>query len=204
MSFKPTILIAGLLLLCVRVNYGQLKIPTFDVELKVHQTLIPGHGDNGAVEFAETTNIYAGAHIQVNQHVALGGFYSRSFRGTSKIHFPDNSSIQRDVLFLQKGLDVRLSTGRAKNWRKYMSINYSQVELVQVGESFRLADKSMAFGLNLGFMRRLSNNLYLNVIDLGCTVITNDIFWFDTEPDTNFYPIFEAKMGLTYNIGKRK
>jgi hypothetical protein len=50
-------------------------------------------------------------------------------------------------------------------------------------------------------MRRLRNNLYLNVIELGVKVMSDEIFWFNAS-QAKF--IAEAKMGLTYNIGKRK
>ena len=180
---------------------AQLKLPSFDVELKIHQNLIPkrnGSGDqNDSMEVVETTNFYGGAHVQINQHVALGGFYSRSFRGVTD---NGNSDQKAEALQLQKGLDVRLSNGRAKKWRKYLSVNYSQVEIVQVNKGFRLAGKSNAFGASLGIMRKLSHNLYLNVIELGVNAMTDEIFWFNTSDKI----IIHAKMGLTYNIGRRK
>ena len=174
---------------------AQLKLPTFDVELKISQNSIIGSGD--VQLFVETTNFYGGAHVQINQHVALGGFYSRSFRGVTD---NGNSDQKAEALQLQKGLDVRLSNGRAKKWRKYLSINYSQVEIVQVNKGFRLAGKSNAFGASLGIMRKLSHNLYLNVIELGVNAMTDEIFWFNTSDKI----IIHAKMGLTYNIGRRK
>ena len=181
---------------------AQLKLPTFDVELKISQNSIIGSGDvNGTLLFAETTNFYAGAHVQLNQHIALGGFYSRRFRGMAKLGYGSSNMDQKaEVLQLQKGLDVRFSTGRAKKWRKYLSINYSQVELVQVNEAYRLAGKSNAFGASLGIMRKLGNRLYLNVIDLGVIVMADEIFWFNTSDKI----IIDGKIGLTYNIGKRK
>lgn len=200
MAFKKFFLIGGLLIFLVEENYAQLKIPTFDVELKIQQNLIPGDGRyDGNLAFVETTNIYGGAHVQINQNVALGGFYSKSFRGVAGIRYNDNNINQEGIL-LQKGLDVRLSTGRAKNWRKYLVVNYSQVEIVQANEAFRLAGKSNAFGASLGIMRKLSNNLYLNVIELGVKVMSDEIFWFNTSNKI----ILDGKMGLTYNIGKRK
>ncbi len=200
MTFKIYLLIGSLLFFFCRVNYSQIKLPTFDVELKIQQNLTPGEGQNdGDIEFVETTNFYGGAHVQINQHIALGFFYSRSFRGVGRVHY-ENSSVDQEVLQLQKGIDVRFSTSRAKKWRKYLSINYSQVEMVQVYESYRLADKSNAFGFNLGIMCKLSNNLYLNVIELGVKLMSDYIFWFGSENNG----IIDAKMGLTYNIGKRK
>ena len=202
MTFRPTILIVALLLLCVIETKAQIKIPTFDVELKIQQTLVPGEGDNdGQLEFAETTNFYGGAHVQINQYVAIGGYYGRSFRGNGRFKNGDGST-DNEILQLQKGIDIRVSTSRAKKWRKYLVVNCGQIEYVSVKESFRLADKSAAFGANLGLMRRLSNNLYLTVIELGVKVISDDIFWFEAPNGDNL--MAEAKMGLTYNIGKRK
>ncbi len=204
MIFKTNLLIGGMVIFICGLSYAQLRIPIFDVELNIQQNEIPEQAreGDGTIDFAESTNVYAGVHVQINQHIALGGFYSRSFRGEGVIRYYDGSSnVYREVLHLQKGMDVRLSSRRAKKWRKYLVVSYSQVELVQVGEVFRLADKSNAFGSRLGIMRKLSNNLYLNMIDLGSTVITDDIFWFGS---TGYIIILDAKMGLTYNIGKKK
>lgn len=200
MTFKAYILIG--ILFCSYSSWAQLRIPTFDVELKIHQSLIPGDTqEDGDLEFVETTNIYGGAHVQINQYIAIGGYYSRSFRGAGGFRYNDGN-IKNDVIHLQKGLDIRLSTSRAKNWRKYLVVNYGRIEMVKVGESFRYADKTNAFGFNLGIMRRLSNNLYLNVIELGVKVMSDTLFWFEIE-DTKLI-MADAKIGLTYNIGKRK
>lgn len=203
MTFKPIILIAFLLVSCESLINAQLKIPTFDVELKVHQALIPGDGEgDGSLEFVETTNFFGGAHVQINQYVAIGGFYSRSFRGAAAFTSNGGDDYSQTQAFqLQKGLDVRFSTSRAKKWRHYLSVNYSQIELVQDNEVYRTAGKSNAFGGSIGTMRRLSNNLYLNLIELGVKVMSDEIFWFNAS-QAKF--IAEAKMGLTYNIGKRK
>lgn len=184
-------------------GFAQLKVPTFDVELKIHQNLIPGSGgSDGSMEFVETTNFYGGAHVQINQYVAIGGFYSRSFRGAAAFTSNDgNNNTTTQALQLQKGLDLRFSTSRSKKWRYYLSASYLQVELVQDNEVYRLAGKSNAFGGSLGTMRRLGNNLYLNVIELGIKVMSEEIFWFNTTKDKF---IVDAKMGLTYNIGKKK
>jgi len=202
MTFRPTILIVALLLLCVGTIKAQLKIPTFDVEIKIQQTLLPGEGNSdGQLEFAETTNFYGGAHVQINQYVAIGGYYGRSFRGNGRFKNGDGST-DNEILQLQKGIDIRFTTSRAKKWRKYLALNYGQIEYVSVKESFRLADKTAAFGANLGLMRRLSNNLYLNVIELGVKIMSDEIFWFEAPDADNI--MAEVKMGLVYNIGKRK
>lgn len=186
---------------CMDAIKGQFRLPIFDAELKIHQNLFPGNGQfNGDLEVLETTNLYGGAHVQLNQYIAIGAFYSRSFRGVSQVRY--NEGHQRyDALFLQKGLDVRFSTSRAKKWRKYLIIQYSGVEIVQDKEVYRLGGKTKTFGGSVGVMRRLSNNLYLNVFELGVNVLSDKIFWFGNSP-SNFY--LNAKMGLSYNIGKRK
>lgn len=206
MGNKLNILVAALLHFCTSTNYAQLKIPTFDVELKVNQNLMPGDGRyEGDVEFIEATNFYGGVHVQINQHIAVGSFYGRSFRGAIAVRYNEKNGKQ-DILMLQKGLDVRLSTGRAKKWRKYLAVSFVRFEIVQANESFRFADTFNAFGLNLGIMRKLSNNLYLNVIELGFKVRgfnESDRIWFAPSMDDKDV-FFDAKMGLTYNIGKRK
>jgi hypothetical protein len=202
MTFKKLLLIGAVSILYSGISVAQIKMPMLDAELKIHQNLTPGSGSsNGELEFAETTNIYAGAHIQINQYVAVGGFYSRSFRGVGAFRYNEGST-KHDVLQLQKGLDIRLSTSRAKDWRKYLVLSFAQIEMVEKSETLRFADKTNAVGGSLGIMRRLSNNLYLNIIELGVKVMTNEIFWFETS-DT-LLVIIDGKVGLTYNIGKRK
>jgi hypothetical protein len=172
------------------------------VELKIQQTLVPGEGNSdGQLEFAETTNFYGGAHVQINQYVAIGGYYGRSFRGNARFRNGQGGR-ENEIIQLQKGIDIRFTTSRAKKWRKYLAMNYGKIEYVSVTESFRMADKSNAFGGSLGLMRRLSNNLYLNVIELGVKVMSDEIFWFQSPGSGKI--MAEAKMGVTYNIGKRK
>ncbi|GEM_PF-1241987 len=203
MIFKQTLLIGLILLAGVSRANAQLKLPKFDAELKIQQTLVRGSGDTeGEFQFVETTNFFGGAHVQINQHIAIGAYYGRSFRGEGAFRLFDNNKIRYEILQLQKGFDIRISTSRAKNWRKYLVINYGQIEMVKVGESFRSGDKTNAFGFNLGIMRRLSNNLYLNVLELGVKIMSDTMFWLETN-DTKLI-MADAKMGLTYNIGKKK
>lgn len=185
----------------ISLSQAQFQLPQFDVELKVQQNLIPGDGQNdGDLQVIETTNMYGGTHVQLGQHVALGGFYSNSFRGMGRFSVGQDGNIEHDVLLLQKGIDIRFSTGRAKNWRKYLTINYSQIELVEDNGDYRLAGKTNAFGGSLGIMRKLGNKLYLTVIELGAKVMSDEIFWVGTSNKI----IIDAKMGLLYNIGKKK
>lgn len=200
MTFKRTFLTVIVFMSICDVGVAQLQIPAFDAELKFNQTLMPGDGRyEGDIEFIEATGIHLGAHVIINQHLAIGGFYSRSFRGVAKINSIDNQEIQ----LLQKGFDVRVSTSRAKKWRHYLDVSYSINEIVQQGESLRLADKFNAIGFSYGIMRRLSNNLYLNVIELGARMRTGEPIWFASGmEDIDIF--MDAKIGLIYNIGKRK
>lgn len=205
MSSKISIAVATLLLGIGHVACAQFRLPSFDVEVKANQIVIPGEGRrDGELKVLESTNIHCGLHMHFGQRLALGVYYSKSFRGTSKISYGDGTSdIQRDALTAIRGIDLRLSGNRARSWRPHISVNFSVIEIVQDNESHRVAGKSPVYGINFGLMKKLSNRLYLNVIELGVKYINDKMFWFD-DTGTTSYPLGEAKMGLTYNIGKRK
>lgn len=200
MMKRATTIIILLVGVCIN-SRAQLRLPTFDIELKGQQNLLPGSGGSGNFDVFESTNWHGGAHIQIGQHFAVGAFYSRSFRGSDHYRDDNNStSATKDGLLLLKGIDIRVSTSRAKNWRKYMAINYSKLEVVEDNVDYRLAAKSNAIGASVGIMRKLSNKLYLTVIELGVKKLSTEIFWVGS----NSQVIVDAKMGLLYNIGKRK
>ena len=71
---------------------------------------------------------------------------------------------------------------------------YSKVEFVETQGSINLAATTNAMGANIGVMLRLGNNLYWNVVELGAKMLSEKIYWLDSDL------IVEAKMGLTYNI----
>jgi Outer membrane protein beta-barrel domain len=195
----PFVVLLLLLMSGISVN-AQFQLPQFDVEIKGQQNLIPGDGQNdGDLQVAETTNIYGAAHVQLGQHIAVGGFFSKSLRGTGKFSL-GQGDVTHDILFLQKGIDLRLSTGRARNWRPYLSLNYSKIEIVEDNGGYRIASKTNAFGGSLGIMRKLGSKLYLTVIELGAKSMSDEIFWFSTSDKL----IIDLKMGLLYNIGKKK
>ena len=189
----------------VGVTSAQFRMPSFDVELKVHQQLIPGDGRNdGELKFLETTSYYGAVHLQLGQRIGVGVFYGKSFRGTEGIAYADGRSDQQwEALTAVQGIDLRLSAGRARKWRPYLSLVVGRLEVVEINDSYRMAGKSALYGLNLGIMRRLGNKLYLNVIEIGAKYINDKMFWFDNEGPGS-YPMIDAKMGLTYNIGRKK
>ncbi len=97
------------------------------------------------------------------------------------------------------GPDIRFSTGRIKNWRPYLSLNYMDVEFVEDRGGYRLANKTKAFGAGIGFMRKLGNKLYWNVLEVNGHFLAEKVYWY-----TNSDVILEVKTGFTYNFGKQK
>ena len=97
------------------------------------------------------------------------------------------------------GPTVRISSGRIKNWRPYLNLSFLAVEYVEDKGGYRQAHKTNAGGVGIGIMRRLSNKLYWNVLELSGNILSEKIFWL-TESNL----IVEAKTGFTYNFGKLK
>ena len=184
------------------IGFAQFQLPRVDVEVKLNQTVLPGDNyDQYTVKAIETTNLLLGAHWQINQHFALGWIYSNSFRGNGynvndfKFNFGKGDS---KAMTMYSGPDLRIATGRAKKWRQYLSINYCKVEVVEDKGSFRYAQKTNAFGGSIGVARKMGNRLYWNVFELGAKAFTDNIFW------SNMNFMFDIKMGVTYNLGKKK
>jgi hypothetical protein len=205
MNFK-IIILSALSVLMANVARAQFRIPTFDVELKANQHISPGRGNiEDKLRHFETTNIHGALHIHFGQRLALGVFYSKSFRGEAVYTYGEGSApdVRRDLLMAIRGIDLRLSAGRARRWRPYISGTVSRIELVQDNVVYRVAGKSAMYGVNIGVMRRLSNNLYLNLIEIGGKYINDKMFWFDDNGSGGALMV-DAKMGLTYNFGKRK
>ncbi len=185
--------------------HAQFRLPPFDVELKVSQALIPAFGNNyGAVinlDALEATNIHGAAHLQLGQHIGIGWLYSRSFRGAAHYSYSGGSqSIPKENAYLlMSGPDLRISSGRGKKSRFYLSLNYTQVEFVDDKGGYRLAHKTNALGANIGLMRRLSNTVYFNIIELGAKKMFGEkAFWLNSDL------MIEAKTGFTINFSKRK
>jgi len=72
------------------------------------------------------------------------------------------------------------------------------LEVVEDKGSFRYAQKTNAFGGSIGVARKMGNRLYWNVFELGAKAFTDNIFW------SNMNFMFDIKMGVTYNLGKKK
>ena len=189
-------------MLCTR-GMAQIWLPMVDLEVKASQNVIPANNVNLiSLRVMETTNLFLAAHVQINQYLAAGWIYSRSFRGQGynspndfKFHFGRGDS---RAITLMQGPEIRISAGRSAKWRPYLNLNYCVAQVVEDKGSYRFASKQTALGASIGLMRRLGNRLYFNVLELGMKRFSEKIFWADTKL------LLEAKTGFTYNIGKRK
>ncbi len=182
------LLLSLLLMVFVFCVKAQFRLPQIDVEAKGAFSLWDNPGNYvGPPQFISWQG---GAHIQVNQRIAIGGFYSRSLSGTVK----NNDGTQNSAQFLMRGIDLRLSAGRSAKLRPYLSLNYSSVEFVEPLGGLNLADKTTATGATLGLMRKLGNNLYWNIVEVNYKKISHAIYWLQSDFT------LEAKTGFTYNI----
>lgn len=184
-------------------SMAQFQLPRIDFEVKAAELVFPGHDQSPySLRALETTNLHLAAHVQITQHVAVGWFYSTSMRGNGynaphdfKFNFGSGDS---KAMTLFTGIDLRLSAGRAAKLRPYVSLNYGKAQVVEDKGSYRLSSDQTAIGGSFGLMRRMSNRLYWNIIELGAKSLSQKLFW---SPSGIF---LETKMGFTYNIGKRK
>lgn len=189
------------------VCLGQFQMPRIDIDLKLHQALIPAENNQNSrssLNVLATTNLQFGAHIQINQYFAAGWIYSGSFRGSgyNTVDFKGNIFKDGDskAITSMNGPELRISTGRAGKWRPYLSLNYFNLQVVEDKGSFRFSTKVSAIGGSIGIMRRYGNHLYWNVFEAGVKKLSEKLFWADS--GTNL--MIELKTGFTYNIGKRK
>jgi hypothetical protein len=202
MLYRILILIAALF--SFNMVNAQFQLPRIDLEVKVSENISPGGGDNQqySLRALETTNLHLATHIQINQHIAVGWFYSTSIRGNGynaphdfKFNFGSGDT---KALSFFTGPDIRISAGRATRWRPYLSINYCKAQIIEDKGTYRLATNVNAFGGSFGIMRRMSNRLYWNVIEIGGRKLSQKIYW----QENGF--LLDLKMGFTYNIGKKK
>lgn len=172
---------------------AQFRLPQFDVEAKGAFSVWKLNGDNkqhNSIDIIQFISWQGGAHIQLNQRIAIGGFYSRSFSG--KVAY--KSGEKSDAQVLITGIDLRLSGGRSARVRPYLSVNYSKVEFLQSLSGINLANRTNAVGATLGLMRKLGNNLYWNIVEVSFKKLNHPVFWLDVDF------VLEAKTGFTYNL----
>ena len=193
------------MLLCAGVGQAQFRLPPFNVDIKVAESLIPNNADNQSasynLDFLEATSVYGAAHLQFGQHIEVGWMYSQSIRG--KVKYSSNGSQSapgsEKASLLVYGPDIRFSTGRGKKTRFSLSLNYTQMEFVDDKVSYRLAHKTNALGAGIGIIRRLSNTIDFNIIELGAKAMLGEkAFWIKSDL------MLEVKTGLIFNFSKRK
>lgn len=176
----------------------QLQIPRIDIEVKGAQTfLLPDNSQE--VDNASLQGYSTALHFQFNQYLAAGLTYSRSLAG--QVHYSHQGATFRDdgdARYLRMGLDVRVSAGRSRKWRPYLSMNYGKIELVEEREGYRISGKSTGFGATAGVMRRLSNKVYLTLAEGGITLLSEKLFWIDSKVCVEF------KTGVLVNFGRKK
>src|SRR4051812_43030820 len=75
------------ILLCVFVALyvtmpatAQFRLPQVDVDLKGAFSLFDA-GSNENIDNMNATSIQGGVHVQINQHIAIGAYYMKSFSG---------------------------------------------------------------------------------------------------------------------------
>ena len=170
---------------------AQFRLPQVDVDIKGMLSFFDAQTNN--VDNTFSLSVQGGAHIQINQYIAVGGYYGRSFMGKVKYNEGGSSSTDYDTKLLIYGGDLRLSTGRSAKWRPYLVLSYGKLEFVEK-QSINLAMSATTMGANAGIMLRLGNNLYWNVVEVGGKILSDKIYWLDSD----FMP--EAKTGFTYNI----
>ncbi len=192
-------------LLAIRIAEAQFRLPPFNVELKVTESVIPNNDNNQSaaynLDLLEATSVYGAAHLQFGQHIEVGWLYSQSFRGMVK--YSNNGGSQtpasEKASLLMFGPEARYSTGRGKKTRLSLGINYTQVEFVDDKGGYRLARKNNAIGASLGLIKRLSNTIDFSIIELGAKAMLGEkAFWINSDL------MLEAKTGIIINFSKRK
>jgi hypothetical protein len=179
----------------------------FDFELKGGggPINVAGADDNpdSNLDHAEIYPIQAGLHLAITQHLAIGGFYSRSIAGS--VHYQTNSNsssgsnqkYDANLQSLMYGFDLRLSSGRAAKWRPYLSASFGKAEFVQEAsekQPYRLAASSTLIALNGGMLLRFGHNFYWNVFEVSGKYLPYRIFWLDSDL------CIEFKTGFLYHI----
>jgi hypothetical protein len=186
-------------------SQAQFQLPRFDVEIKGGIAIVGADqtiDQTYYVTTAKTFNYQVGAHWQLNQNIGIGWVYTKSLSGTIGFESGNGSSgpPPDNIFLMMNGPDLRISTGRTRKMRYYLSVNYVTLEFVEEKSGFRLAAKTNTFGGGIGMMLRLSNKVYWNIVELNAHPIPSDAVYWLTKTDV----ILEAKTGFTLNFGKRK
>lgn len=171
---------------------AQFHLPVLELSVKSGVTKTTDLGDAVLVDLRSEVNIH------INQYVSAGGFYSRSLFGEDEEN--DNLDISSELKSLSYGVRIRLSTGRIYKFRPYVFLTLSKLEIVEkVTDNLNFAGDWTGITYGGGLMIRLSNRLYLNLIEIEY-IPAKDAFFF-LPPDLNF---ISFRFGVNYTLGKKR
>ena len=172
--------------------FAQIHIPVLDLAIKPGVTSTTDLGNTVLI------NLTAEANVHINQFVSAGGFYSRSLFGQYEQN--DNIDLLPELKQLTYGARIRVSTGRITKFRPYAFITLTKLEIVEkVTDELNFAGNWVGITYGGGFMIRLSDRLYLNLIEVEYIPAKGE-FFFILE-DLNFISI---RLGANYIIGKKR
>ncbi len=180
-----------LIIICLPLAaFAQLPIPTFDVALKT--------GYTGDITNYDGFNYRLELNVHINQFLAIGGFYTKSVWGQN--FNGDVVDEEFDVEQLLIGARIQVSTGRVSKFRPYGFLTLTKFETVEeVSPLLNFADDWTGITFGAGLMIRLSNKLYLNVIEFEYIPAGGEFFFIDRDDD-----FISVRIGANYTFGKKR
>jgi hypothetical protein len=191
MLMKNVTTILATLIISATTAVAQLQLPQLDIEAKGGYGLIDA-GSSDVIKRASFKSIQGALHIQINQRIAIGGFYSKAIGGD--VEYSSGTDAKYNLNVLMYGADIRFSAGRSAKWRPYLGLVYGQAEFVQEAAAVNLASKTTIMGVNAGIMLRFGRNFYWNVVEVSPRFMPDKIWWLNSDF------CLEAKTGFLYNI----
>lgn len=179
-----------IILLLPLTSLAQFPIPTFDVAIK------PGY--TGDIVDYDAFNYRLELNVHINQFLAVGGFYTKSVWGQNFVGDVIDTHFDVDQLLI--GAKVQVSTGRVSKFRPYGFLTITKFETVEeVSPSLNFADDWTGITFGAGLMIRLSNKLYLNVIEFEYIPAGGEFFFIDRDDD-----FISVRIGANYTFGKKR
>jgi hypothetical protein len=204
MDYKKSVITIGLSL-CLTVATAQFRLPSFDIAVKAGYLTIGDDRqtiDGNHYSFSyESITWQAEANLHLGQRLAIGWFYGKklyaNYHGDSE---GGSAGTDKEAEHLIYGVNLRLSGGRAAKFRPYMQLKYYWLETVVQYPGYRVAADMNGVSAGVGVMLRVSNKLYINLLEGEVVMITkNESALF---VDNDLFP--QLRAGLTYNFSKRK
>jgi hypothetical protein len=173
---------------------AQFRLPPFEINVKGGFTSLLSKDYN-----TQMINVQGGVQVPINQFISVGWIYARTAYGNTRNNSSETSNKDYNTQELITGPEVRISTGRSRKLRPYLSLSYTKFQIVTDYEGYRNASKTNAMGIHAGLMLKLGGRMYLNLIEGGARKLADEPFWL-----TKGNIQIEIKTGLTYNFGKKK